>query len=109
MKVIAIIDDKNVMVQATLEEISNVLGYSSEYYMPEKPSNGYNRAAKIAVGDDIAVNEMYQACQSVKDSSAQIEEAIKTHKRLITNMEKFSAALVPAAEIIKSKEPKRAK
>ena len=104
MKIIAKIDDKRFIVEASGDELANVLGYSSEYYLPQ--GTDYNRS-KLVVGQEIGVNEMYQACQSVKDSSAEIQEAIKTHKRLVTNMEKFSKAIVPAAAIIASKEPKK--
>lgn len=107
MKIIATIDKDNVVVQCTNDEIAQILGYSSEYYMPDKPNQSYSKIPKVAVGDEIDINGMYQACQSVKGSAEQIEEAIKIHKRLISNMERFSAAITPAAEIIKSKEPKR--
>ena len=88
MKILAKIDDKRFMAECTGDELANVLGYSG--------------------GQELDVNEMlYQACQSVKDSATQIQEAIKTHKRLVANMEVFSEAVSQAAAIIVSKKPKK--
>ena len=104
MKIIAQIDSNNVLIQATKNEVANVLGYCYESQMP-KPE-GY-REEKIAVGMEIPVSEMYAACQSVKNVAEEIASAIKTHQKLITNLEKFCAVIQPASEVIKSKEPKR--
>jgi len=108
MKVIAKIDDNQVMLQAHKDEVARIMGYQSEYIMPDRKCSSYDRS-KVCVGDEIPVSEMYVACQSVQNASGEIQEAIKTHKELVANMERFSKALHPAAEHIKSKQPKDSK
>ena len=106
MKIIAQIDDVSFILQATKDEIANALGWYSEYQMPERrEGNCYSK--KIMVGDEIQVSEMYQACQAVKCVADEIAGAITKHKALIKNLEVFSAAINPATEIVKSKEPKK--
>ena len=101
MKIIANISSEIVLAQCTRDEICQIMGYHSTYYVPGDSNN------KLPVGTVVNVNEMYQAVHEVGEIKQTVEKALETHAKLTASVQRLFLVLEPVHKAIESKQPKR--
>lgn len=95
MKIIAAVNEGEYLIQASKDELAQILGFNGAYYLKE--------GNKLAVGREIKVSPLYQALQVSRQRKTEIATLADQLRKVAGRVDSINQALAePIVEVEKA-------